>query len=265
MFVSRIGLGLAAIMVAGLAVVPVTAYAAADDDPARWVNPFVGTKPGGADHGTGGGAGNTFPGAVAPFGMVQWSPDTVTPQPGGYYYDDNRIKGFSLTHLSGAGCSTYQDVPFMPFAGEVTTSPGDRPRPVRRPRSRTPTSRRAPGRYDGRAGLAARRSSWPRPSAPASARFDYPAGAARRCWSTRPARSTGTDDAEITIGKDSISGWATSGRFCGVEHSYRVYFHAKFDQPFASVGTWKNGAVTPGRTAETRWRDAEGGSQRRRA
>src|SRR5207244_3518253 len=93
------------------------------EDLARWVNPYTGTKAGGPDQGTGGGAGNTFPGADVPFGMVQWSPDTATHQHGGYFFDDNRIKGFSLTHLSGAGCSTYQDVPIMPFVGEVTTSP----------------------------------------------------------------------------------------------------------------------------------------------
>src|SRR5215211_5216596 len=76
-------------------------------DPAQYVNPFVGTKPGGPDFGHGGGAGDTFPGADAPFGMVQWSPDTVTYQHGGYFYDDNRIRGFSLTHLSGAGCADF--------------------------------------------------------------------------------------------------------------------------------------------------------------
>ena len=81
-------------------------------DLARHVNPFSGTQPGGPDFGTGGGGGNTFPGAVVPFGMVQWSPDTVANQPGGYYYSDNRIRGFSLTHLSGAGCSAAQDLPF---------------------------------------------------------------------------------------------------------------------------------------------------------
>src|SRR4051794_22034302 len=91
--------------------VTTTAAAAGPQDLAQWVNPFVGTRPGGEDHGTGGGAGNTFPGAVSPFGMVQWSPDTVKAQHGGYFYDDTALKGFSLTHLSGAGCSTYEDIP----------------------------------------------------------------------------------------------------------------------------------------------------------
>ena len=56
------------------------------EDLARLVNPYIGTKKGCC-------TGLTYPGAVAPFGMVQWSPDTVTPQVGGYNYNDNRIKG----------------------------------------------------------------------------------------------------------------------------------------------------------------------------
>ncbi|MGY2061566.1 GH92 family glycosyl hydrolase, partial [Nocardia gipuzkoensis] len=116
-------------------------------DPAAWVDPFYGTKPGDADMGTGGGAGNTFPGADVPFGMVQWSPDTVTAQHGGYYYDDNRIKGFSLTHLSGAGCDTYQDIPFQPVAGPVTDSPAASPAKYVATFSHA-NEHASPGRYD---------------------------------------------------------------------------------------------------------------------
>jgi putative alpha-1,2-mannosidase len=46
-------------------------------DLASYVNPFNGTQPGAPDFGTGGGAGNTFPGPVVPFGMAQWGPDTT--------------------------------------------------------------------------------------------------------------------------------------------------------------------------------------------
>ena len=53
------------------------ARAAAPPDLGRYVNVFAGTQAGAADFGTGGGAGNTFPGATVPFGMVQWSPDTT--------------------------------------------------------------------------------------------------------------------------------------------------------------------------------------------
>jgi len=77
------------------------------------VNPFIGT----------GGHGHTFPGATAPFGMVQVSPDTrLEGWDGcsGYHYSDSVIYGFSHTHLSGTGCSDYGDVLLMPMMGEIS-------------------------------------------------------------------------------------------------------------------------------------------------
>lgn len=67
------------------------------------VNPFIGT----------GGHGHTYPGATAPFGMVQLSPDTRLDGwdgCGGYHYDDSICYGFSHTHLSGTGVSDYGDL-----------------------------------------------------------------------------------------------------------------------------------------------------------
>jgi len=42
------------------------------------------------------GGGKTYPGAVAPFGMVQFSPDTITggDNASGYSYHHNTIEGF---------------------------------------------------------------------------------------------------------------------------------------------------------------------------
>jgi predicted alpha-1,2-mannosidase len=78
----------------------------------QYVDPFIGT----------GGHGHTFPGATVPFGMVQLSPDTrLTGWDGcsGYHYSDNRIYGFSHTHLSGTGCSDYGDILMVPTVGKV--------------------------------------------------------------------------------------------------------------------------------------------------
>ena len=75
----------------------------------NYVNPFIGT----------GGHGHTFPGATAPFGMVQLSPDTRLDGwdgCGGYHYTDSIVYGFSHTHLSGTGVSDYGDVLLMPFS-----------------------------------------------------------------------------------------------------------------------------------------------------
>src|SRR3546814_18330108 len=81
--------------------------------------------------------GHTFPGATAPFCMVQWSPDTDATcrvrdcydHAAGYSYPDPTIQGFSHTHFSGAGHSDLGDILVMPQAGEVRLDPGDPAKP----------------------------------------------------------------------------------------------------------------------------------------
>ncbi len=73
----------------------------------KLVNPFIGTDF----------TGNTYPGAQAPFGMVQLSPDNGLPgwdRIAGYFYPDSTIAGFSHTHLSGTGAGDLYDISFMP-------------------------------------------------------------------------------------------------------------------------------------------------------
>lgn len=243
----RVGVVLAAAAVAlgsAQAAVAAPAAAHAPADPAQYVNPFLGTQPGAADQGTGGGAGNDFPGADVPFGMVQWSPDTVTLQHGGYYYQDNRIRGFSLTHLSGAGCDTYEDIPFMPVTTEVTDSPATDPGKYISTFSHA-NEKATPGYYGVTLdnGVKTELTVTQRTG---DAQFAFPSGKPATLLVNTSGSVSGADDSQITIGKDSISGWAASGHFCGANDHYRVYFYAKFNQRFASIGTWKNGAVTPG-------------------
>ncbi|HNZ42054.1 MAG TPA: GH92 family glycosyl hydrolase [Bacteroidales bacterium] len=95
-----------------LFLVLVTAVCAQQKDYTEYVNPFIGT----------GGHGHTYPGACAPYGMVQLSPDTrLTGWDGcsAYHYSDQVIYGFSHTHLSGTGCSDYGDILLMPVSGDV--------------------------------------------------------------------------------------------------------------------------------------------------
>src|SRR5215471_110892 len=92
-------------------------------EPARFVNPFIGTGQGAPGFNMGNAAGNTPPGAAFPFGMALWSPDTTTLS-GGYRYEHNTIGGFSVTHFSGRGISCWQDLPFMPVPGGVDSPPG---------------------------------------------------------------------------------------------------------------------------------------------
>jgi len=97
----------------------------------NYVNPFIGT----------GGHGHTYPGATAPFGMVQLSPDTRINTMdwdgcSGYHYSDSTIYGFSHTHLSGTGVSDYCDILFMPFTGGVRLEPSEYASPFQKKNER---------------------------------------------------------------------------------------------------------------------------------
>src|SRR5216683_2839468 len=102
-------------------------------DLASFVDPFIGTGPApSATYGQEFDGGDVFPGAAYPSGMLAWSPDTVEHKlPGGYFYPDRTIKGFSLTHFSGRGCTVYQDVPIMPINGPLGASPRAQPAVMR--------------------------------------------------------------------------------------------------------------------------------------
>lgn len=97
-------------------------------DVLRYVDPMIGTQR----------MGHVYPGASAPFGMVQLSPDTDTlpyavggkynPEVyrscSGYQYDDSTIVGFSHTHFSGTGHSDLGDILLMPTSGALQMNPG---------------------------------------------------------------------------------------------------------------------------------------------
>ena len=92
------------------------------EDLIKYVNPFVGTE----------GDGNTYPGAVTPFGLVQFSPDTDKKfwgAPSGYEYTDSTLYGFSMTHLNGTGVPDLGDFLFVPSTGNPETKPGTKEHP----------------------------------------------------------------------------------------------------------------------------------------
>lgn len=83
-----------------------------EEDYCQYVNPFIGN----ADNG------HTFPGACAPFGLIQASPESGVGSwryCSGYNYDDNFIEGFAQTHLNGTGCPDLGDILLFPFSGDI--------------------------------------------------------------------------------------------------------------------------------------------------
>ena len=210
-------------------------------DPAALVHPLDGTGTGPVSPGTVG----EFPGADVPFGMIQWSPDTEpnAVQSGGGYDDaDTQINGFSLTHLSGTGCPSYQDVPILPTTGPLGAAP------AKTVASFSHSDESAtPGRYQvrlhspapvtttlavtARSGIAA--FTFP-PSQPANVVFKVADSASPVSAAT-----------VAVVGHDEVEGQVTSGQFCGTGTDYTLHFAAQFEDAFDTSGTYGNAGPVP--------------------
>ncbi|MFL5748605.1 MAG: GH92 family glycosyl hydrolase [Niastella sp.] len=95
-------------------IVAVTSNAWAQTDPLQYVNSFIGTT-GSNVRTKWGSEGGTYPGAVAPWGAVQVTPETRATGGKGYNYHDTSIYFFSCTqHLSGFPNGSAGRVAVMP-------------------------------------------------------------------------------------------------------------------------------------------------------
>ena len=221
-----------------------------DDPPyARWVNPFIGS--GGAIANVG----SALPGATAPFGLVKVSPDTKTNDGisafqhcGGYHYEDDFIYAFTHNHLHGTGAPDYGNIGVMP----VTDMTADKT--VR-------WAMQAPFTHEGEAaeaGYFAVNLTDPRVRVELTAttrcahhRYTFLDGttgtiALDPTTAAVQGRSKG-GAVSIDAATGIVDGWNhNDGEFSGRYGGFPVYFRMKFDRPFASYGTWLDGALQEG-------------------
>ncbi|MGW1132679.1 GH92 family glycosyl hydrolase [Streptomyces griseoluteus] len=224
------------------------------DDPTPYVDPLIGSSNGG----------DTYPGAVVPFGMLSWSPETTrgdatrTTAPGGYHYDATRVRGFSLTHMSGTGCAGGSgDIPFFPYAGDVTSSPASDTKDAVYASDFQHTDETAePGHY--KVGLASGVTADLTATArTGSGRFTYPAGKPASLLVRTANSEVGSEGSTVSIDPErhTVSGSVTSGNFCGYldpegqRSYYTLYFTAHFDRAFKTTGTWQDDTLDPGSTS----------------
>ncbi len=186
------------------------------------------------------GGGNTYPGAEAPFGQLQWSPDTEPDRTdgGGYTYGDKKLTGYSLTHVSGPGCLAAGDVPILPLTG---AAPKGNPDQV--------TTKFTNKREVAQAGYYSARSNAPNtitsqftatPHA-AFGQFTFPK-TAKADFLVKLADSEMPDLATSAqvIGNDEIAGSVRTGNFCNESsqeghETYTVYFDLLFNRPFTAA------------------------------
>jgi predicted alpha-1,2-mannosidase len=227
----------AAALVSGGALIPLCATSPASaasgpsyvKDPASLVNPFIGTSNGG----------DVFPGADLPFGMIQWSPDTPSrPSGGGYEYTDNSITGYSLSHLSGPGCGAEDDVPILPTTGAVPSDPSSATQPLDHSQETA-----TPGYYSLDAGgVTTQLSTTTRAGI---AKFAFPSGTSAGNLLFKLSDSGAPDSATHfqVVSNKEISGYVTTGDFCGATNQYTLHFDMTFNRPITGYGTWTNGST----------------------
>ncbi|SMC76889.1 GH92 family glycosyl hydrolase [Lentzea albidocapillata] len=232
-----------------------TPASAAVRDDTRYVDPLIGSA----------GGGNTYPGAVRPFGMISWSPtstrgdQTNTGAANGYAYDATRVRGFSLTHVNGAGChpGAAGDIPIMPHVGDITSSPtADTKDQIFASDFSHADEKAEAGRY--RVGLKSGATADLSVTTRAGiGEFTFPINGSLLFRTSNSLN--GSEDADITIdpATSSVSGSVLTGAFCGRRANggtnnqktyYRLHFTASFDRPISAHGTWVNSELRPGST-----------------
>jgi predicted alpha-1,2-mannosidase len=216
-----------------------------------YVNPFVGastnTELAGASHGLG----KTFPGATAPFGMVQVSPNTITGGDNGpgYSYEHTTIEGFAFTQMSGIGW--YGDLGnflVMPTIGDLHTFAGTEDKPEEGYRSRydKSTEKASAGYYS--VFLSDYKIQAEATALPHSGmlRFTFPESKEARIQVDLARRVGGTSTLQSVevVDDHTIKGWMQCtpdgggwGNGDG-KADYTVYIYAQFSKPFSGHGVW---------------------------
>lgn len=231
---------LAVICVLGIAGLPLPAIGNADaasaatpplvEDPASLVNPFIGTS----------GEVDTFPGPDMPAGMVQWSPDTTPHRPdgGGYEYNDKKISGFSVTHVSGPGCPVSGDLPILPLTGALSGNLANTSVGFSHDDEKAGT-----GYYKvtDANGVTTRLTDTTRAG---MGTFTFPSGRQANLLLKLSGGATQVDGTRVqVVNSKEVIGSIDSGHFCGASNRYTLHFDIKFDQPFTQSGTWVGSTI----------------------
>jgi len=232
-------------------VLPLAAQSAPTLD-ATPVNTFIGTQD----------EGNTFPGASAPFGMIQVGP--TGEHYAGWRYSDTRIRGFGHSYLSGAGCwEQGGQLQVLPVTGRI--GPGGDFDTAKA--DSFDYKRYAAGyTHDGEVGQAGyykvRLTSYGGITAETTAltraaaeRYTFAAGADTGHVLLNVGQANERHSvvgSELRIVDDrSVEGRITTKSFCGGAQ-YTTWFRIVFDQPFVAHGIWDDRGG---------WPNAQGASQ----
>jgi predicted alpha-1,2-mannosidase len=198
-------------------------------DLADLVNPIVGTADGG----------NTYPGAVAPFGMMQLSPnwDNI-----GYFYTESKMHGFVVNLMSGDGLGDEGQVLMTATTG-----------PVKFDRASTDYTfdhqheSASAGYYQVLMQPSSINAELTTLTRTGYARFTFPAGQQRNILLPISYANNEVSDAHVhVVDTSTVTGDITSHVFNGPVGFTKVYFAMEFSKPFETYGTWTGATKTDG-------------------
>jgi len=202
------------------------------------------------------GGGKTHPGAICPFGMVQFGPDTYEggDNGSGYSYHHTTIDGFSINHMSGVGWfGDLGNFQVMPTTGELQLLSGTYKDALTSSDTRGyesdfrhETEITEAGYYAVTLDTYNIRAETTCSAHTGMIRMTYPNGANRRVQINLARRIAGRSPLqELTI----VNNHTIEGRIhCPSTHggfgrgrgnvTYDLYFHAEFSEDFVHYGVW---------------------------
>ncbi|MGZ3184170.1 MAG: GH92 family glycosyl hydrolase [Telluria sp.] len=210
------------------------------------VNTFIGTQD----------EGNTFPGASAPFGMIQVGP--TGEHYAGWRYSDPRIRGFGHSYLSGAGCwEQGGQLQVLPVTGRIGPG-GD----FDTAKADSFDYKRYAAAYthDGEVGQAGYYKVHLTSYGGVDAEATALTRAAAERYTFAPGASSGSvllnvgqaNERHSVVGSElrivdnrTVEGKITTRSFCGGTQ-YTTWFRMEFDRPFVAHGIWDDRGGWPG-------------------
>nr|WP_299073350.1 GH92 family glycosyl hydrolase [uncultured Allomuricauda sp.] len=211
-----------------------------------YVNPFIGTSNFGA----------TYPGPVAPRGMVSIAPFNVAGKQNvlekdsrwlsnPYVYENTFLTGFSQVNLSGVGCPDLGVILVMPTTGDVQTN-------HLKYGSTYSNEVAKAGYYSNTLDKYNIKTEFTTSKRVGVNRFTFPAGESNILLNLGLGLTNEEGAMVKVVSSSEIEGMRTVGAFCynNPESAYPVYFVAKFSKPADSFGVWKKPRKYEGEEAQ---------------
>jgi len=217
-----------------------------------YVNPFIGTS----------NFGTTYPGPIAPRGMVSVTPFNVSGKQNKfdkdsrwlstpYVHENSFLTGFSHVQLSGSGCPEFSVILAMPTTGNIETNHLNYGSTYSNESSRVGYYSNIIDKYNVKVELTAT-------TRVGVSRYTFPKGPSNILLNLGLGLTNEQGASVKVVSSTEIEGVRSVGSLCYYkpEEAYPLYFVAKFSKPADEFGAWKKPTIYKG--VEAQWMEYNG-------